>query len=194
MSNLIYNEKTGNFEEMQANIQSHNHVPSCSNSSKTYKSNMPATLINHPNNHIRVNCEKIWKYYCENKSFAARKFFVDAYRCSWEEASRLLNEAVRGTAEQYIKNNSHEIIDLYMQGKTFAARKFFVDAYECSWEKASKLLDKVIQDSAKQYIQYNLSEIKRLYKQGKTFAARKFFVDAYGCSWDEAYRLLNDVV
>lgn len=144
MSNLIYNEKTGNFEEMQANIQSHNHVPSCSNSSKTYKSNMPATLINHPNNHIRVNCEKIWKYYCENKSFAARKFFVDAYECSWEKASKLLDKVIQDSAKQYIQYNLSEIKRLYKQGKTFAARKFFVDAYGCSWDEAYRLLNDVV--------------------------------------------------
>lgn len=157
---FVYNEKTGDFEYVNSERSKSSHHSSHDTSYSGLISN--AT--------IKRNLEKIKSLAREGKTYAARKFFVDEFGCTWDEAQNYLNKIISPTENIHISpSTSYKNLSSSPQTLNRSPHEFNLNDY---------------------YIQSNKTIILQLYNNNKTFAARKYFVDAFGCTWEQAFEYL----
>lgn len=154
----IRNPHTGEFETIY-NTPASNEISKTKERSFTSFEHLKDTCL-FRNPYIKDNIVKIMKFASEGKTYAARKFFVDAFGCSWDDAWEYLLMATKCKTKAeyhakvhryflsnpYIQSNKQKILQYYREGKTYAARKFFVDEFGCSWNDAYSYMNVFIKE------------------------------------------------
>ena len=158
---LKYNEKTGEFEYV---------IPERTTPVKHPSRDISySSLIN--NATIKSHIDEIRTFAREGKTFAARKYFVDEFGCTWDDAQYYLNKVISPTGNLYTPQSpASKAVSSSRQTESMTPRQFSIN------------------DS---YIQSNKNNILQLYSENKTFAAKKYFVDAFGCTWSQAQVYLD---